>query len=102
MARFNVTVKHFRQRTEVVSRLKDFSNKVREESTIEVRELREEWDDDGNLTFSFVAMGFRISGAVVASDEDVNVSGEMPFAVVMFRGVIESQIADKLQEAIES
>ncbi len=102
MAKFNVTVKHFRQRREVVTRLKEFSNKIREDATVEVRELREEWDDEGNLSFSFVALGFQISGAVTASDQDVNVSGKMPFAAAMFRGAIESQIAEKLQEAIES
>jgi hypothetical protein len=101
MAKFNVIVDHSINRDEAVSRLKGFSNRMRDEVPIEVTEVVETWDDSGNLVFAFKALGFRISGSVVTCQESVTIVGDLPFAALPFRGAIESQIAEKIKEAIE-
>lgn len=100
MAKFNVTVPHALDRNVVVDRLKGFSEKIRDDVPIEISDLRENWDHAGNLDFSFRAMGLGISGQVVASDQDVKITGNMPLAAMMFRSTIETQIANKVREAI--
>ena len=100
MAKFNVSVDHQKERTEVVERLKGFSQLIREKMPTEVSDVQEEWDDSGNLAFSFKAMGFKIAGKMVASDENVTVQGDLPFAALPFRGALESKVAEKIREAI--
>lgn len=100
MAKFNVVVDHSIKREEAISRLKDFSNQMREEVPIEVTEVVETWDEAGNLVFAFKAMGFKISGSMVTCQESVTIVGNLPFAALPFRGAIESQIAEKVKNAI--
>lgn len=101
MAKFNVVVDHSIDRDEAVTRLKGFSNRMRDEVPIEVTEIMETWDDEGNLIFAFKALGFKISGSVVTCTQSVTIIGVLPFAALPFRGAIESQIAEKVKEAIE-
>ena len=88
------------QRETVVDRLKGFSEEVRANSPVELSDVQEKWDDAGNLTFSFKAMGLQISGNLTTTDDDVTVKGKLPFAAVPFRGAIESQIESKIKDAI--
>ena len=100
MPKFNVAVNHDLPRDDVVARLKRFSVLVREDMSAHVSDLCEEWDDEGNLRFSFSAMGFDVSGNVVACSRSVTVIGDLPFVALPFRGAIESQIIEKIREAI--
>jgi hypothetical protein len=100
MPKFNVSVPHGLPRDQAVDRLKGFSEKVREDTPVELTDVEENWDNDGNLNFSFKAMGMKISGSVVTSDSEVAVNGDLPFAAAMFRGAIENQIKEKIVEAI--
>lgn len=45
-------------------------------------------------------MGFKISGSMITTEKEITVDGKLPFAALPFRGAIESQIADKVREAI--
>ncbi len=100
MAKFNVSVNHEVQREVAVTKLKGFSDRMREDAPVEVTDVQEDWDDFGNLNFSFKAMGFKISGSMITTEKEITVDGKLPFAALPFRGAIESQIADKVREAI--
>ena len=102
MANFNVVVAHGSQRELVISRLQDFSQKLREDMPLDVSEVQESWDENGNLVFSFQALGFSVSGTMMTCDVQVKVSGKLPFAALPFRGAIENQVAKKIREAIGS
>ena len=88
------------QRSDVVGRLQGFSDEVRANSPVELSEVKEDWDDAGNLEFSFKAMGMEICGNLITSDSGVEVTGKLPFAAMPFRGAIESQIESKIKDAI--
>ena len=100
MPKFNVAVPHQSQRDDVVLRLKDFADQVRQDAPIELTEVTEQWDDRGNLSFEFRAMGLKIAGTVVTCESHVTVVGQLPFAAVPFRGQIERQIETKVMEAL--
>ena len=100
MAKFNVVVQHEIQRELAVTRLRGFADKIRGDTPVEVSELEEVWDENGNLTFSFKALGFKVSGSMVTCESKVTVVGNLPFAALPFRGAIETQIADQVRLAI--
>ena len=102
MPSFNVSVPHRLQRDILVARLQGFSEEVRASSPVELTNVQENWDDTGNLKFSFSAMGLDISGSLLTSDSEVTVSGKLPFAAMPFRGAIESQIKAKIEDAISA
>ena len=100
MAKFNISVPHEMERDHAVSKLKSFSEEARDRVPGQVTDMTEDWDDQGNLRFSFKALGFKVSGQMVTSDDQVTVSGDFPFAALPFRGAIESQLIEKIKEAI--
>ena len=100
MPNFAVVVDHESERPDVVVRLRDFSQQIQSDLPVELTELHEEWDDQGNLAFAFKAMGFKISGTVVTCEQSITVSGQLPFAAVPFRGAIENQLAQSIRQAI--
>ncbi len=100
MPKFSVEVPHDVERSVAATRLRTFSDKVRSNLPGEVRELQETWHEDGHLDFSFKAMGFRISGRMENRPGNIHVSGTIPFAALPFRSAIESQLAEKVREAI--
>ncbi len=100
MASFNVVVVHDSDRAVVISRLQDFSQQLQEDMPVQVSEVQESWDEDGNLVFAFEALGFSVSGTMMTCDVQVKVSGKLPFAALPFRGAIENQVAEKIREAI--
>ncbi|MCP4477592.1 MAG: hypothetical protein GY880_31535 [Planctomycetaceae bacterium] len=100
MAKFNVAVPHGVPRQTAATKLRSFADQIRDSAAIEVTDVQETWDDDGNLEFSFKAMGMSISGTMTVCEDNVTVAGTIPFAALPFRGAIESQIAEKIREAI--
>ena len=102
MPKFNVIVSHSLRREIVVIRLRGFSEQARVNSPVELSEIRENWDEAGNLEFSFIAMGMQISGSLVTSECDVTVYGSLPFAAMPFRGAIETEIESRIKDVIDS
>ena len=101
MPKFNVTVPHELPRDECVKRLQGFSEQFRKDSAVELTDVQEKWDDNGNLDFAFTAMGMKISGQMQTGSDNVTVDGKLPFAAVVFRGTLENQISEKIREAIQ-
>ena len=102
MPSFNVVVAHELQRDECVKKLRGFSEQFRRDSAVELTDIEETWDDKGNLQFAFKAMGMKISGQMETKPDEVTVNGQLPFAAVVFRGTLESQISEKIREAIDA
>jgi hypothetical protein len=102
MPKFTVNVPHAIDRTVAISKLKSFMDAARKDSPVELSEVEEKWDDNGNLEFAFSAMGFRIAGQMVTEAQNVQVRGDLPFAALPFRGALENQLASKIREAIDA
>lgn len=102
MPKFNVSVPHGSSREDVVGKLQGFAETVRAGSAVELTDVVEEWDDEGNLSFSFKAMGMQIAGRMETSNSEVAVSGDLPFAASMFRGTIETKIRETIQDALQA
>jgi hypothetical protein len=102
MPKFKVNVPHSVERAEAIGRLKTFMDAAREDSPVELSDVKENWGENGDLEFAFSAMGFRIEGQMITQVEQVTISGTLPFAALPFRGALETQLATKIREAIDS
>lgn len=101
MPGFQVKVPHAHDSLQAAVRLRQFAEKVRGSLSVQVSDLVEEWDSAGNLTFSFRAMGFQVSGKMENRVSEIFVTGTIPFAALPFRGMIEQQLAVKIREALD-
>lgn len=102
MPKFSVSVTHSVERTEAIGKLRTFMEEARKDSPVELSDVKEEWQEDGNLEFAFSAMGFRVDGQMITETEQITISGNLPFAALPFRGALETQLASKIREAIDS
>lgn len=100
MASFNVNLGHDLTQEIAAEKLRQFSVVVLSDLPTGVSDVNEIWNDDGSLEFAFKALGMQLKGTMTVGDEEVTVDGTMPFAALPFRGAIESQIQQKLIEAL--
>jgi hypothetical protein len=84
----------------VVEQLQVYSAHVRSQMPVDVSDVNEDWDESGNLRFSFKAMGLAFSGTIVTCEERVTVDGKLPIAALPFRGVIENQVEERILVAL--
>ncbi len=56
---------------------------------------------ESKATFSFKSMAFTIKGTAEASDTDVVVHVELPFAAIMFKDQAERAIAKNIKRALQ-
>ena len=94
MPKTTVVIPHTLGKSEALSRLKHLLDDMKERHGSQVSDLQEHWTQDGG-TFSFKAMGFKISGAMAVSDTDVKIDGEFPWAAKPFQGQIEGAIRER-------
>lgn len=100
MPNFQVEVPHQLERDEAAEKLRRYSEMAKSGMPAEISNLEENWDEEGNLAFSFTALGFQVSGQMISYAEIVVVSGKLPFAALPFRGMIEKQLVERIQAAL--
>lgn len=94
MAKLNMAVSHRLAQDEAAARVKTLLGEVKKQFADKISDLHEEWD--GNTgRFSFMAMGFSVSGTLTVKPSAVELSGNLPFTASLFKGKIESVIREK-------
>lgn len=99
MPKFELAVPHNSSRDETVQRLQAFSEKVREKFGDQIKDVRQDWNDN-QMTFGFKTLGIEITGEMIVEDEAVTVRGDLPFAAAMFKGKIVGTIEEQLQKLL--
>ncbi|WP_254510923.1 polyhydroxyalkanoic acid system family protein [Anatilimnocola floriformis] len=99
MASLSVQVPHQLPVAEAVQRLQGFLEEVRRDHADRVSNVQGEWLGE-TLKFGFTAMGMQIKGDLVVANDEVRVSGNLPFAASLFRGTIESTIRTELEKLL--
>lgn len=94
MPKTTVVIPHSLGKDEALGRLKHLLEDMKERHGSQINDLQEHWTHDGG-TFSFKAMGFKISGKMEVSSTDVKIDGEFPWAAKPFQGQIEGAIRDR-------
>lgn len=99
MPGMKVSVPHQLETDEAVKRIRGLVQQVKTKFAEKVDNVEEEWDGPSG-DFSFTVMGMDVSGRIVVDAETVQIEGKIPFAVLPFKGKIESVIQEKAQELL--
>ncbi len=94
MPKLGLAVSHSLTQEEAVKRIRDLLNEVKTQFAGKISDLHEEWDENTG-TFDFSAMGFPVSGTLTVQASQVEISGNLPFAAMLFKGKIEAAIKDR-------
>ena len=97
MPKFSVTIPHALSTEETVKRLHRFTETVGSDQ--QVSDLEQSWQGN-DLHFGFKTFGMQIRGVVAVSVDQLQVSGEIPFSAMMFKGKIESEIQKVLAKLL--
>lgn len=100
MPQMIVTVPHQLGQDEATRRLTQKLAQVKEKHLYEVRDLKENWADPNTLQFQFKALGFAVDGKCQANAQNVTIDVNLPFAAMMVKGMIESQIKSELTQVL--
>lgn len=99
MPKTDLVVLHDLGKQEALNRLHGMLASVKENYGSQVSDLQENWTDDGG-TFSFKAMGFKISGELTVEEDEVRIDAEFPWAAKPFQSTIETAIRERAQRLL--
>jgi putative polyhydroxyalkanoate system protein len=97
--KFNIEVPHQLSAQEAKTRLEKKAEFLLGRFGDQVKDMTQSWDGD-ILNFGFKTLGMRFDGAVGVEDDRVVVNGDLPFAAMMFKGKIESEIRGQLEHIL--
>jgi putative polyhydroxyalkanoate system protein len=99
MPKFGVKVPHNLTQEEARSRVERFAEMLRQKMQDKVSDLEQTWDGD-TLNFSVKTYGIQLKGGIVVKDNELDLNGDLPFAAMMFKGKIESEIREQLERIV--
>ncbi|MEK7630394.1 MAG: polyhydroxyalkanoic acid system family protein [Patescibacteria group bacterium] len=99
MAKLNITITHRLNQDEALNRIKTLLDDVKHQFGDKISDLYEEWDGNAGK-FSFSAMGFSVSGTLIVKPQEIELSGNLPFAASFFKGKIELTIRERAESLL--
>jgi len=99
MPKFGVRVPHSLTKEEARGRLERFIEMIEQKYADKVSDLQQSWEGD-TLRFHFKTYGIALDGGITVSDKELNLAGDLPFAAMMFKGKIESEIREQLERIV--
>ncbi len=95
MPKLNLTVDHQLGAEQAKERLQTYLDKIKSQHGDKFKDLQEEMSGNQG-SFSFKTMGFKVAGNLAINDENVAVDLDLPFAAMLFKGKIESELKSQL------
>ena len=99
MPKTDIVIPHSLGKEEALNRLHGMLTSVKENYGSQVSDLEENWTADGG-SFAFKAMGFKISGVLTVSDDEVRTDVEFPWAAKPFQSTIETAIRERAERLL--
>jgi putative polyhydroxyalkanoate system protein len=99
MPKFGVRVPHTLTKDEARSRLERFIDVLKAKSGNQVSDLQQAWEGD-TLKFHFKTFGIAIDGGITVAENELDLAGDLPFAAMIFKGKIESEIREQLERIV--
>jgi len=88
------------EKQEALTRIKNLIPQLKEDFKTQISEVHEEWDNDKAI-FGFKIMGFAIKGKFVVTENQAIIDASLPFAALMFRGMIETKIKEEATKLLK-
>src|SRR4051812_37261757 len=95
MPSLKMTVPHALGQEAATEKLKSYLEMMLENAKDKVSNQSHSWTNNV-LQAAFTTMGFAVKGTLTVLPESVVIDSTIPFALMMFKGKIESEIRDKL------
>lgn len=99
MPKLVVIESHHLTQEEALKRIKGLLGQVKTQYADQISNLQESWNGNSGA-FSFIAMGFNVSGTLTVTAKDVTVKGDLPFLAGMFKGKIETTIGERAKQLL--
>jgi hypothetical protein len=94
MSSLSLNIPHNLSKEEALDRIKKLLGNVKKEQADQISNVKEEWKGDTG-TFNFTIKGFDLSGNIRVNASSVDINGNVPFAISLFKGKIKSIIHEK-------
>ena len=101
MPKFHFEIPHSLTAADAKSRLERFAESLSAIFQDKVSDLNQGWNGN-TLAFGFKTFGIKINGDITAKDNQLDVTGEIPFTAMMFKGKIESEVREQLGRLMKS
>ena len=89
MPKFQTNVPHTLSQQDAIERMNQFTETVGKSD--QVSDLEQSWHEN-QLHFGFKTYGIPLKGVVTVTDNNLEVTGDLPFSAMMFKGKIEGEI----------
>ena len=99
MPKIELNIPHELSQAEALTRIQNFLAELKAEHTDQIKDLEESWNGNTGI-FSFKISGFKVSGTLQVGEDFVLITGELPFAALLFKGQIENSIREKAMELL--
>jgi hypothetical protein len=99
MAKLDITIPHSLPKEEALARVQGLLGKLQQEQKDFIKNVSEKWNGNEG-EFSFSAKGFDLSGTITVEENNVNINGQLPFALSFFKGMISQVIKEKAGELL--
>jgi len=96
----DINIEYFISKQEALQRIKKLIPELKEDFKDQITEIYENWAGD-KADFGFKILGFNIKGLFFISEKKLNISANLPFAALPFKGLIESKIREKANELLK-
>ncbi len=101
MPKINMEIPHALAAEEAKRRLEHKAEFLQSQYGDQVKDMTQSWL--GNiLSFGFKTMGMRFDGTVGVEDDKIVVNGDIPFAAMMFKGKIESELKSQMERILRA
>lgn len=100
MPKLNLEIPHALSADEAKSRLERKVEFLQGSYGSQVKDMTQSWNGN-TLNFGFKTMGMRFDGDLAVEDNRVVLNGDLPFAAMMFKGKIESEIRHQLERLLK-
>lgn len=91
-----MAVPHHLPQDEALRRIQGLLQNVRTQFADKISDLHEEWSENVGR-FSFSAMGMPVSGTLIVTSSEVELSGDLPFLAALYKSKIESTIREQTE-----
>lgn len=101
MPKINMSIPHALTAEEAKRRLENKAEFYQSQFGDQVKDLTQSWA--GNiLSFGFKTMGMRFDGTMGVENDKVVVNADIPFAAMMFKAKIESELKSRVDQILRT
>ena len=97
MPGFKMSIQHSLPEDEAVRRIKNELAGLKTQFADKISGLQEDWNGN-TCEFSLSIKGFSGTGTMNVKPNEIEISGEIPFPIILFKDKIESAIREKLNQ----